>query len=261
MKLCCPDDGYWWKREESFGFAVSLPMIEPTRQAEVRAGVDLRRSSATMVDDIGDSVLEPHFFTGRSTELYGAIVFSNAKIYPLSFSPEDGVRIQAFYRTWHRSLGGEQKGIGGDVDLRAYKGLTHHLVVAFRLMGIKGIERDIEYGFYGQVSPTGQDSTLMTSRAALGSAEIRFRIRETQAKMIWDWIFANRLHGALFYDLGYYYDQDSEDGSLWKRSHSCGVRLSLDSTVGFTIPITWDVIVAIPSLGEPRAYLQVMTAF
>jgi hypothetical protein len=93
------------------------------------------------------------------------------------------------------------------------------------------------------------------------TGELRFRIKETQEKIGWDWSFANRIHGAVFYDIAYYDEPDAEGETLWKLGYSLGARVSLDTTVGFTFPITWDFIVAAPSLGKPKAYVGVMTSF
>jgi hypothetical protein len=270
------EDEYWWKREEAYDFAVALPWIELARHTELRAGMNFRTSTAVLADESEEASPEPGFFTGRTTEAYGGIVFSNAKLYPLSFSPEDGLSISAFYRNWHKKLGGEFSGTGGDVDLRAYKKIGDDIVVAARLAGMRRLDGDIQYGMYSRVAPAGQDSTFVTSRAGLGSVEARFRIAETQTNLIWDWIFVNRLHGALFYDLGYYYDEgrcspDSignggTDGGLegkssWEHSYSLGARFSVDTTLGFMLPLTFDFIIAVPSLGEPKVYMGVMTAF
>jgi hypothetical protein len=40
-----------------------------------------------------------------------------------------------------------------------------------------------------------------------------------------------------------------------------GPRLSVDTKLGFMLPLTWDLIMAVPSLGEPKMYMGLMTAF
>jgi len=260
QKIPGSETAFLWRRDRMQGVRLAWPWLETTRALESFIGIQRSQTDSLAPRDWTlDNLPRPDFLTGRSTVFQAGMAFTNTKRYPLSFSPVDGMSSQFTCWTRRKTLGGDRSGDGFTLDLRLYKAIGRDVVAATRGQVIRG--HDIEIGQGGFVHVTGYDSTRTTSVAFLGAGEIRFRIIETQRKVLWDWIFLNRAHGALFLEHAGYGVGSAESWRHLRSLWSVGARLSLDVTLGFVASQSWDLILASPSRGSPSVSFGVSSAF
>jgi hypothetical protein len=253
-----------WRRDRRQTILLGVPWLETRRVLVLSGGLERRFTQAAAPRDYTlDDLPEPDFYTGRTTALLAGLSFDNAQTYPLAISPVNGVR--TYLTAWNRirALDGERRGSGGAADLRGYVALTPDFVAAARALGVRVSRGDFEIGPGNLVSVSGSDEVIQAERALLGAAEMRFRIAEIQRKAVWDWIFINRLHGAALFEHLSYRPGKNDDGGAggWGRLISVGARLSADLTTGFYALMSWDLIVAAPSRGDPKVTFGISTAF
>ena len=255
-------DEFFWRRDQSVDLSVAWPHMGLARSMELEVGLVGTRTRAVAPGDWlptmapGDSLptdLPPaDFFEGRTTEYYGAFLFSNARRHALSFSLEDGISVRARLGFREKVFGGERYGDIAELDVRGYRRLTDHLVVAARGVGVRSSEADVEFGQGGDIGIDGMDSVIRATHVGVGSAEVRVKIMEIQKKTLGDWFFVNRVHCALFYELARYRTGSSEESHTrspgesysWRDASSVGGRLSADVTLSYMFPTTLDLTVA-----------------
>jgi hypothetical protein len=208
-------NAHLWRRDRLLGVRLAWPWIETTRVLESYVGLQrVQTDSLAPKDWTLRDLPRPDFLTGRATEFRAGLAFSNTRNHPLSFSPTDGLAADVGYWVRKKVLGGERTGDGVTMDVRAYKGLGRDFVVAARALALRG--PDTEIGPGNLLSVSGYDSTRVTSRAVLGTGEVRFRLYEAQQRALWDWIFFRRAHGALFLQGAGYQDGSGAGWShLW----------------------------------------------
>ena len=260
----------FWRRDQTVDLSVAWPHLEFAHSMELQVGlVGTRTRAMAPGDSLPTDLPPPGFFVGRTTEYYGAFSFSNARRHALSFSLEDGISVRARLGFREKTLGGERYGDIAEFDVRGYRRLTDHLVVAIRGVGVRSSAADVEFGQGGDVWIDGMTSVIKATHVGVGSAEVRFRIMEIQRKTLGDWFFLNRAHCALFYELARYHAESLGEwraGSRgechsWHDAWSVGGRLSVDVTASYMFPATLDLTVAHTDTDGPSVSLGIGSAF
>jgi len=254
------ETAYLWRRDRVQAARVGWPFYRMRWQFEPYAG--FRRTEVDTLAPIDWTLQDlprPDFITGRTMSWNLGVGYSNARRHPLSFSLTDGVATNLEWWTRTHTLGGDRLGSGAMLDLRMYRSLHRDVVIAARGLTMRG--PDIEIGPGTLIDLHGINTTRVISRGLMGAGEVRFRITELQQRAFWDWIYLNRVHAAVFLQ-GAWHDTEARTGWSQLRSLvSTGARVSLDVTLGFIAGETLDLVLAVPSPGDPAIYLSFSSAF
>jgi Tol biopolymer transport system component len=181
--------------------------------------------------------------------------FENARSYGYSISRETGVSIRATSETTRRTLGADGNAAALTLDVRAYRpGPPRHGALALRAAvatswGDDRVRRTFSAAGAGPQSGgfdfgsdaigllRGFDAASVTGTHALvGNLDYRFPLLRIQRGAGTLPLFIRTVHGAVFADAG-----NAWSGTFrWKEARtSLGAELSLDSVVGYALPLTF----------------------
>ena len=179
---------------------------------------------------------------------------TNARTYGYSISRESGGAFRATVESAPAAFGSDATTGAAAVDARAYAHVgPRHAAVALRAAAASAWgdarRRRIFSASGGGPQPDGFDigtdaigllrgfdsAAVVGDRAIVANADLRFPIRYVQRGFGTVPLFVRTLHGAVFADIG------SAWTATFRRSdlrRSFGAELSLDSVVGYALPIT-----------------------
>ncbi len=190
-------------------------------------------------------------FQGRRDNIFAGIEFSDALKYPYSVSHEEGRTISLTYRNYSRQRGAD---LDGEEYLASYteylrlpsRPLRQHVLVCTLKGGIATGERTAQQAFQlggepgppDQFSLRGYPARFETGKyVATGTLEYRAPLLYLLRGFGANPLFLDRLHGAVFTDVGEVWDDQSsfKPGRL---KVGAGVEERLDMTLGYWLKIT-----------------------
>ena len=187
--------------------------------------------------------------------LRGGANFSNARAFGYSISDEEGGRAIVTVESTRRALGADGDGVALTADLRRYwRTWPRHGVVAFRAAaagswGDREAERLFSaagsgprlpgFGFgldaIGLLRGFDEDAVVGT-RAATMNADYRVPLLRIDRGAGTVPLFLRRIHAAVFLDTGHAWT----DTPRWSDVRtSVGAELSMDTVIGFALPLTF----------------------
>ena len=229
-------------------------------------------------DDISDTSTASGTFRGTLQGIRAGALFSNAREYAYSVSPENGFSARADYENLSGALGSDASLQQWRGDLRGYltipwsrAPLGRH-VLAARVAGAENRgdfvrQRELrvggneDFGFpdldIRRLPVRGYASgTLRGQRAAIASLEYRFPIWEIERGPATLPVFFNRIIGDVFADAGRAADRTIA---------SAGAEVGVDLYLGHILPIRYRVGVAWPlrepGKGDVSGYAAFSTSF
>lgn len=207
--------------------------------------------------------------------------FSSAHFFGFSVSPEQGVSIGITSEQVREAFGAGGRADAYTAEIRGYARLGgRHSVLAARAgVGVANGDANVARVFYlGGPSPAGglidfgngafsmlrgfADKEFAATHVGVANLEYRFPIwRIERGRGTWP-LFLRTLHAAVFADVGHVWDHRFS----WSGTKSSlGAELSLDSVIGFGLPVTIAAGVARPWDGDrfraPAAYVRLGRAF
>jgi outer membrane protein assembly factor BamA len=185
--------------------------------------------------------------------------FSSARAFGYSISAEEGARAALTAESTRETLGADGDGFALTVEARRYwRARPRHAVIAVRgaaarSWGDEAAERRFSAGGSG---PRGggldfgsdavglmrgyDEGALLGTRAVVANADYRVPLRRID-RGIGTWpIFFRSVHAAMFADVGKVWD----DGAWGELHGALGAELSVDTVVGFVLPVTFTAGVA-----------------
>ena len=229
-------------------------------------------------DDISDSSTASGLFRGTLQGLRAGAIFSNAREYPYSVSPENGFSARADYENLSEALGSDASLQQLRGDVRGYltipwsrAPLGRH-VLAVRVAGARNHgdfvrQRELLVGGNEDIGFPDLDirrlpvrgyanGTLRGQRAAIASLEYRFPIWEIERGPSTLPLFFNRIIGDVFADAG-----RSADRTI----ASAGAEVGIDLHFGHILPLRYRIGLAYPlrepGKGEVKGYAAFATSF
>lgn len=259
-------------RETSLTAGVSLPFLRLRRSHLWHAAFNLER----------DRLLSARGAeTFHRNAIRTAWAFNNAHVFGLSVSPEQGVSLGVTSEQVRSVLGADGDADAFTVELRGYARLAgrHGVLAARAAAGVARGDAGVARVFYlGGAQPAGAlidfgsgalsmlrgfaDKEFAGSRTAVANVEYRHPLwRIERGRGTWP-LLVRTVHAAVFVDAG----QVWERGFAWRDTLvSLGAELSLDTVVGFGLPLTVSAGVARPwHAGRARdlaAYLRLGRSF
>lgn len=187
--------------------------------------------------------------------LRGGWTFESARTYGYSISREDGSAISLSIERTLDALGSDGDAGAAILDLRHYLGaVPRHGVIALRVAGAttwgdSGIRRvfsaagsgpqgsGIEFGSDAIGLLRGFDeSSSLGLHAAVANVDYRVPVLVVERGAgTWPF-FVRTLHAAVFVDAGHAWERQFDAGDI---KTSVGLELSLDTVVGFALPVTF----------------------
>lgn len=215
---------------------------------------------------------------GNVSGLRFAWRWGTAKEYRFSISPEEGRRVVAGYERFDRSLGSDFDQNRFLASWREYLSLfwRHHLLAA-RLTGAVARGDRLIQGAYevGGASlseeildPEQIDfflrgypiRSLRGEKAALGSLEYRFPIRNIERALRTLPFFFERMHGTLFFDIGHAWEGGA-DLSQFRRGIGAEVKMDMLFAYLFPVRLRAGFARGLDEGGESQLYLTIGNSF
>jgi Tol biopolymer transport system component len=186
--------------------------------------------------------------------------FDSAKSYGYSISRETGTTIRVTSETTRHALGADGDAAAVTLDARGYRrAFLRHGVIAPRFAaatawGDPSVRRrfsaagtgpqtgDFNFGSDAIGLLRGVDANAITGRhAVVGNLDFRFPLVSIQRGVGTLPFFLRTAHAAIFADAGHAWN----DAFRWSNAHtSFGAELSLDSVIGYSLPVTFATGVA-----------------
>ena len=186
--------------------------------------------------------------------------FDSAKSYGYSISRETGTTIRVTSETTRQALGADGDAAAVTLDARGYRrAFSRHGVIALRFAaatasGDPSVRRrfsaagagpqtaDFDFGTDAVGLLRGIDSDAITGRHAMvGNLDFRFPLVSVQRGVGTLPFFLRTAHAAIFADAGHAWN----DAFRWSSVRtSVGAELSLDSVIGYALPLTFATGVA-----------------
>jgi hypothetical protein len=186
--------------------------------------------------------------------------FDNTKTYGYSISREAGVSLQGTSETTRKGFGADGDGGAATVEAAAYRrvfpprGVIAARAAAAASWGDAPVRRIFSAagsgprttGFAFGTDAVGLlrgfgSSDVAGAHAVAGNLDVRFPLRSLQRGVGTLPVFFRTAHAALFADAGHAWD----DSLRWSEFRtSVGAELSLDSVVGYSVPLTFTTGVA-----------------
>jgi Tol biopolymer transport system component len=260
------------RRETHASLGVSVPFLSLRRGHIWQTALNLERNRVSTLRGDRD-FLRNAIQTGWS--------LNSAHLFGYSISPEQGVSVGVTSEQVRSALGANGDADAFTGDVRGYLRLTHrHDVVAARVgLGVANGDTNVARVFYlGGPEPAGglidfgssafallrgfEDKAFAASHVGVVNVEYRLPLwRIERGRGNWP-LFLRTLHGAVFTDVGRVWDHRFSSASV---KASVGAELSLDTLVGFGLPLTVSAGIARPfESGRPRGlagYLRIGRAF
>ena len=254
--------GDYFEINRSFVIGMSVPLNYLESRYRFIIGYHLQKQEA--LSDLTNSQFNGvAVFQGRRDNIFAGIEFSNSLKYPYSISHEEGRRISLLFRYYSRD-------IGSDLDSKEYIAsyseylllpfsgpIMRHNVIYLNLKGaisegerinqqafqLGGIPMQTEFPLRGYPSRFSTGQYIATGTLEY-RAPIWYILRGRNTKPF----FLDRLHGALFTDLGEAWDNNIGFSSE-RLKIGAGIEVRFDMTLGYWLKIT-------PTLGFAHGFNQ-----
>ena len=187
--------------------------------------------------------------------LRGGWLLNDSRAYGYSISREDGWNATVTTELTREALGADGNGEAATFDLRGYLPVVpRHGVVAARIAGAASwgenrVRRQFSASGNGPQTlgfDFGSDAVgllrglgegaIVGTHAAVVNLDYRFPLKRIERGAGTLPAFARTLHGAVFCDAGHAWDQTFRTGDI---RVSLGAELSLDTVVGYVLPVTF----------------------
>lgn len=265
--------GDYYELNRSLIFSMSIPIYYIESRYKFIIGYHLQKQEA-ISDLTNNQFNNSTVFQGRRDNIFVGIEFSNGLKYPYSISHEEGRRINFLYKHYDRNLGSdlnsrEYFATYSEYFLLPFSGPMRHSVIYLNLKGaVADGDRIIQQAFQLGGAPSQSEFSLRgyPSRFATGQyiatgtleyrAPITYIFQGTNTKpFFWD-----RLHGALFADVGEVWD-DVRGFSSDRLKVGAGIEARLDMTLGYYLEITpaFGIAHGLNQDGETVIYFTIYT--
>lgn len=250
--------GDYYEMNKGFvlGMFVPINYLESHYRFVIGYHFQKQEALSSLTDDKFNGV---DIFQGRRNNIFVGVEFSNSLQYPYSVSHEEGRRISLLYRYYGKESGSDlnsREYIASYEEYLLMPYLKHHTIYLKLKGAISGGDRINQQAFQlGGYSPStefplrGYPSRFATGKyAAIGTLEYRapvwYILRGVNTKpFFWD-----RLHGAVFTDIGEVWD-DTNGFSSRRLEVGSGMEVRFDMTLGYWLEIT-------PTLGIAHGFNQ-----
>ena len=260
------------EREKMFGAALIVPIEKNAYQHELTIGY--RRKELSHLSDLppwpgytGQLPAEGTLASGRLVYL-----FNSSRQYAYSISPEQGRTLELGAERFDKSLGSDFEYTKYSADWHEYVKLPwKHQVLLARAFAGTSTGQAPPQGAYqlggdnpGDITLSLIDQTvtlrgypanvLRGQKAALGSLEYRFPVKNLEKGWNTEPFYYRRFHGAVFFEAGNAWDGTYHEADLRR---SIGAEGRLDMTLAFYLPLTIRFVIAkgLDIGGQTQAYL------
>ena len=251
----------YYELNRSAIFSMSIPVNYLESRYRFILGYHLQKQEA--LSNLTDNKFEGvEVFQGRRDNIFAGIEYNSSLKYPYSISHEEGRRIKLLYRHYDDKIGSdlnsrEYIAAYSEYFLLPFSGSMRHSVVYLNLKGaISDGDRINQQAFQLGGTPFQSDFPLRgyPSRFATGQyvatgtleyrAPIWYILQGTNTKpFFWD-----RLHGAVFTDVGEAWDESNSFSSKRLKA-GAGIEARFDMTIGYWLEIT-------PALGFAYGFTE-----
>ncbi|MDO8446100.1 MAG: peptidase S9 [Deltaproteobacteria bacterium] len=263
-------EGDYFELNRSLILSMMVPVNYLESGYRFATGYHMQRQEELSTPDNGTRF---NLFEGKRNNLFASVEFSNALKYPYSISHEEGRTISLTHRYYSNET-------GSDLDSKEYIAsyteyllipsdyLKHH-VVYLNLKGAtsdgdRAIQQSFQLGGYPPQSEfplRGYPSRFETGKyIATGTLEYRAPIKYIFSGPGTKPFFWDRLHGAIFTDVGEVWDDETGFTSD-KLKVGAGAEARLDMTLGYWLRITptFGVAHGFNEGGETTVYFTIYT--
>lgn len=267
------DDDYW-ERRQRLVFDIALPRIALQRVHSLTFRYQVERLSALTEITAGAIPPEEGYLSGPGISWR----FDSTKEYGFSVSSEDGRQLMVSYQRFDHYLGSDFDQSRYIASWREYRGLfwRHHVLAARLTGGLATGDRLIQRAFevggptlteellnpeQAEFFLRGYPSRILRGqRAAVGTLEYRFPIWNIERGVrTWPFFF-QRMHAALFYDIGNAWDGGTQ---LSEFRDGVGAEVKMDMILGHLLPLRLRLGLAqgLDEEGKTQVYLTIGNSF